>query len=298
MRQNRYMKKKIGIVSYFSTGAYDANTIDEDQVLSGVLTELGFENEILAWSDPQAQWNKFDALLIKSVWDYFDYYPEFLEWLDRIESLRIPVLNDIKTIRWNSNKRYLLEMGEKGFPVIYGAILEKGSQPEFSKIQMQMKSGWAVAKPLVSGGAKNTFKISAENWVEYSKNLEELLKEEDFIVQPFVKEVAEIGEYSLIFFNGSFSHAVLKTPKREDFRVQHYFGGTIQVIQPSSKMLQTAKSFVQEFAPNSLYARVDGVEMEGEFYLMELELIEPYLFLGLADQAIPNYKAAIRERLN
>ncbi|NVK51107.1 MAG: glutathione synthetase [Cyclobacteriaceae bacterium] len=291
------MKKKIGIVSYFSTGAYDANTIDEDQVLSGVLTELGFENEIVAWSDPHAQWNKFDALLFKSVWDYFDYYPEFLEWLDRIESLRIPVLNDIKTIRWNSNKRYLLEMGEKGFPVISGTILEKGSQPEFSKIQMQMKSGWAVAKPLVSGGAKNTFKISAQNWVEYSKNLEELLKEEDFIVQPFVKEVAEIGEFSLIFFNGSFSHAVLKTPKREDFRVQHYFGGTIQVIQPSSKMLQTAKSFVQEFAPNSLYARVDGVEIGGEFYLMELELIEPYLFLGVADQAIPNYKSAIKERL-
>ncbi|MCS5489680.1 ATP-grasp domain-containing protein [Algoriphagus limi] len=292
------MKKKIGIVSYISTGAYDANTIDEDQILSGILKDLGFENEILPWSDPKVQWEEFDALLIKSVWDYFDYYPEFLDWLDRIESLKIPVLNDIKTIRWNSNKRYLIEMAEKGFPVISGFVLEKGSKPDFSQIKKEMKSGWTVVKPLVSGGAKNTFKISEENWKEYAGKLEELLKEEAFIVQPFVKEVAEIGEYSLIFFNGKFSHAVLKTPKKEDFRVQHYFGGTIQVIQPSNKILQIAQRFVEQFASNSLYARVDGVEIAGEFYLMELELIEPYLFLGLTGEAIPNYRAAINQRLS
>ncbi|TFV97888.1 glutathione synthetase [Algoriphagus kandeliae] len=292
------MKKKIGIVSYISTGAYDANTIDEDQILSGILKDLGFENEILPWSDPKIQWSDYDELLVKSVWDYFDYYPEFLEWLDRIDSLKIPVLNDLKTIRWNSNKRYLIEMAEKGFPVISGLVLEKGTKPDFSQIQKQMKSGLAVIKPLVSGGAKNTFKVSVENWPEYASKLEELLKEEAFLVQPFVKEVAEVGEYSLIFFNGNFSHAVLKTPKKEDFRVQHYFGGTIQVIQPSAKMLQIAQSFVDQFAPESLYARVDGVEINGEFYLMELELIEPYLFLGLTDQAIPNYKAAIEQRLS
>ncbi|NVJ86025.1 MAG: glutathione synthetase [Algoriphagus sp.] len=291
------MKKKIGIVSYFSTGAYDANTIDEDQILSEIVTELGFENEILPWSDPSVHWEQFDALLIKSVWDYFDFYPQFLNWLEQVESLGIPVLNDIKTVRWNSNKRYLLEMAEKGFPVISGVLLVKGTHPEFSQIQNQLKSGWAVIKPLVSGGAKNTFKISEENWSQHVEKLEKLLKEESFLVQPFVKEVAEVGEYSLIFFNGSFSHAVLKTPKKKDFRVQHYFGGTIQVIQPTSEMLQTAQGFVDQFAPNSLYARVDGVEIEGEFYLMELELIEPYLFLGLTEESIPNYKSAIKKRL-
>jgi hypothetical protein len=89
----------------------------------------------------------------------------------------------------------------------------------------------------------------------------------------------------------------LKTPAKADFRVQHYFGGTIQTIDPSTEMLKSCRDLVDEFASGSLYGRVDGVEIGGVFHLMELELIEPYLFLGLADQAIPNYKEALSARL-
>jgi hypothetical protein len=106
-----------------------------------------------------------------------------------------------------------------------------------------------------------------------------------------------VGEYSLIFFNGVFSHAVLKSPAVDDFRVQHYYGGTIQEITPDSKMLGSAQALVASFAKDSLYARVDGVLIDGVFHLMELELIEPYLFLGLSEKAIPNYKAALQKRL-
>ena len=100
-----------------------------------------------------------------------------------------------------------------------------------------------------------------------------------------------------IFFNEKFSHSVLKTPAAADFRVQHYYGGTIQTLIPSDAMLSSAQALVDRFAKNTLYARVDGVEIDGVFHLMELELIEPYLFLGLSDQAIPNYKAALKKRL-
>ena len=291
------MSQHIAIVSYFSTGAYDTNTIDEDKLLSSILKELEISHEIVAWSDPEADWNKFTTLLIKSTWDYFDFYPEFLNWIQKIKKMGIPVLNNLDTILWNSAKNYLLEIEEKGFPVISGLILKKGEEIDPNKISQKIKSDTWVVKPLVSGGAKNTLKIKASEWENYANQVRELVLEEDFLVQPFIQEVQSVGEYSLIFFNQKFSHAVLKTPAKADFRVQHYFGGTIQTIDPSPEMLKSCQALINEFALTSLYARVDGVEIDGVFHLMELELIEPYLFLGLADQAIPNYKAALKARL-
>lgn len=291
------MSQHIAIVSYFSTGAYDANTIDEDQLLSSILTQEGISHEIVAWSDPQVVWSRFTTLLIKSTWDYFDYYPAFLNWIAEIQQLQIPVLNSLETILWNSSKRYLLEIEQKGYPVIAGMILEKGKPVNMAQIQEKIKSEIWVVKPLVSGGAKNTLKIPVSEWEKFVPQVQALVEEEDFLVQPFVPEVAEVGEYSLIFFNQVLSHAVLKTPAKEDFRVQHYFGGTIQTIQPSSALLSSCQALVDEFGAGTLYARVDGVVIAGEFHLMELELIEPYLFLGLADQAIPNYRAALKQRL-
>ena len=291
------MSLHVAIVSYFSTGAYDANTIDEDKLLSEILTELGISHEIQAWSDPEVDWSKFSHLLIKSTWDYFDYYPQFLEWISKVRKLGIPVLNYLDTIEWNSSKKYLLEIESKGFPTIAGFILEKGSKPSFKEIQSKVNSEIWVVKPLVSGGAKNTLKIPVKDWDSFAEKVENLVQEEDFLVQPFIPEVAEVGEYSLIFFNGNFSHAVLKTPAKSDFRVQHYFGGTIQEIIPKDSMLQSAQKLIQEFAPDSLYGRVDGVDIHGQFHLMELELIEPYLFLGLSERAIPNYRKALKQRL-
>jgi glutathione synthase/RimK-type ligase-like ATP-grasp enzyme len=291
------MPVHVAIVSYFSIGAYDTETVDEDKILSDVLTELGISHEIVVWSDPDVEWEKFSTLLIKSVWDYFDYYPEFLDWIERMKTLNIPVWNSLDTVLWNSSKEYLLEIEKKGFPVISGLILEAESKPNLELIKEKIKSDTIVVKPLVSGGAKNTLKIQLTEWDNYSQKLEDLLQEEDFLVQPYVSEVAEVGEYSLIFFNGKFSHAVLKTPAKSDFRVQHYFGGTIQVIDPKPEMLESCQKLMDNFAPNTLYGRVDGVEIDGVFHLMELELIEPYLFLALTEAAIPNYKTALKERL-
>ncbi|WP_035467502.1 ATP-grasp domain-containing protein [Algoriphagus mannitolivorans] len=291
------MTQHVAIVSYVSTGAYDANTIDEDKLLSGLLTEMGISHEIQPWSDPKVDWSRFSHLLIKSTWDYFDYYPQFLEWIATVKKLGVPVLNELDTIQWNSSKKYLLEIESKGFPTIAGFILEKGSKPNLQEILAKVDSEVLVVKPLVSGGAKNTLKIPLKEWSSFEEKVSKLVQEEDFLVQPFVPEVAEVGEYSLIFFNGQFSHAVLKTPAKADFRVQHYFGGTIQEIFPKPEMLDSAQKLIEEFAPNSLYGRVDGVDIDGVFHLMELELIEPYLFLGLSEKAIPNYKNALRKRL-
>jgi glutathione synthase/RimK-type ligase-like ATP-grasp enzyme len=291
------MPLHVAIATYVSTGAYDANTVDEDALLSNLLEELGISHELLAWSDPDVDWSHFTHVLIKSTWDYFDYYPEFLVWLNQLEALGTSVLNPVATLRWNSSKNYLLELKAKGYPCVAGQILPKGTATTLEALHEALGFETLVVKPLVSGGAKNTLKITRGAGKELEDKIASLLQEEDFLVQPYIPEIVAVGEYSLIFFNGVFSHAVLKSPAVDDFRVQHYYGGTIQEITPDSKMLGSAQALVASFAKDSLYARVDGVLIDGVFHLMELELIEPYLFLGLSEKAIPNYKAALQKRL-
>ncbi|REG94632.1 ATP-grasp domain-containing protein [Algoriphagus antarcticus] len=291
------MNQHIAVVSYFSTGAYDTNTTDENLILSTILEELSISHQIVAWSDPAVDWSSFSCLLIKSTWDYFDYYEEFKVWIGEMRKLGIPVLNSLDTLEWNSSKRYLLEIEAKGFPVISGHILKKGLKVSSSDIFAKISSDVLVIKPLVSGGAKNTLKIDKKEWGNYESQVQALVDDEAYLVQPFVKEVQDVGEYSLIFFNGKFSHAVLKTPANHDFRVQHYFGGTIKHIQPSMKMLDSCQNLMDKFGADTLYARVDGVACDGQFYLMELEMIEPYLFLDISSGALSNYKKAIATRM-
>lgn len=291
------MQKRIGIVSYFSTGAYDANTVDENQFLAEILKELTMTPQVVAWSDPTVDWSEFDALIIKSTWDYFDFYSQFLEWIGRLEQIGVPVFNDVNCLRWNSSKSYLLEMQQKGYPVIPGKLLPKGQKLDLERIKDEVSSNQVVFKPLVSGGAKHTIRYSFGKDEDPTGYLESLLESESFLVQPFIEEVALVGEYSLIFFNGRFSHAVLKTPALSDFRVQHYFGGSITSARIDSGMMQIAQRFVRDFASESLYARVDGVMLQGKFHLMELELIEPYLFLTSDPAALANYRDALALRL-
>ena len=295
--QKKTMSQYVAIASYVSVGAYDANTVDEDALLSNLLTEMGIAHRIVAWSDPEVDWSEFTQVLIKSTWDYFDYYPEFLVWLDRLEAQGIPVLNEVATLRWNSSKNYLFEIESNGFPCVAGKLLPKGSLTTLDQLFEGVTAEQLVVKPLVSGGAKNTLKISRTDEPAVLEKVLQWVQEEDFLVQPYIKEIVAVGEYSLIFFNAAFSHAVLKTPAPADFRVQHYYGGTIQEITPDASLMAAAQALVDRYAKNTLYARVDGVLIDGVFHLMELELIEPYLFLGLSDKAIPNYKAALKQRL-
>ncbi|MEY2704760.1 MAG: hypothetical protein RL407_822 [Bacteroidota bacterium] len=287
----------VAIASYISTGAYDANALDEDALAKAILTQLGISHEIVAWSAPEVDWSRFSHVLIKSTWDYFDHYPAFLAWIAHLEKLGIPTLNEKEILRWNSSKSYLMEIESSGFPCIAGKLLPKGSMLDLPRFRQDLGSDNLVFKPLVSGGANKTCKLKKEGDSTLERQVASWLQEEDFLVQAFIQEIEHVGEYSLIFFNEVFSHAVLKSPAASDFRVQHYYGGSIRAMEPREAMLSAAQALVDRFAKNTLYARVDGVEINGVFHLMELELIEPYLFLGLADQAIPNYQAALKKRL-
>ncbi|MGY6743470.1 MAG: ATP-grasp domain-containing protein [Cecembia sp.] len=288
---------KIAIITYDNMGEYASNEVNEDIILENLLRELGLDFSVEIWSDPKVNWCDYSLLLIKSPWDYFDRYEEFKNWCHTIKEYGIPTLNAMDTILWNSDKWYLQDIEKKGFPIVPTQFLKKQAPLQLERYFQQFNTDTLVIKPTVSGGAKNTIKIQKSHWQEHEATVQAWLEEEDFMVQPFVEEVAKTGECSYIFFNNKFSHAILKSPKQGEFRVQHFFGGQIHPITPSEKELDYMQQIVDAFAADCLYARVDGVWTDGVFYLMELELIEPYLFLFVSAEAQQNYKKAIEKQV-
>lgn len=288
---------KIAYVSYHIQEVYTPITEDEESTLLNFLLEKGLAIERVIWNDPLVDWGKYNLAILKSPWDYTDHLTDFKQWLNHLESLGIKLLNPFDKVRWNMDKHYLQEIADAGLPVIKSLYLEKGSVLDLSSLLASFNVDQLIIKPCVSAGAKHTYVLREENFAKHQEQINDLLKENAFIVQPFMKEVFE-GEWSFLFFNGNFSHCLLKVPKDGEFRVQHYYGGSVSVQETADKYIQEAKAYVDQFAKGCLYARVDGLLVNEELNLMELELIEPYLFLNSHPGSLENYYQALMVQLN
>ncbi|RZL20376.1 MAG: hypothetical protein EOO89_00455 [Pedobacter sp.] len=284
----------IALVTYEDKGAYHAiNVSNEDDLLLTFLHSKGLNIVKEIWNDPNVVWENYDTAIIKSPWDYFDHIEEFYRWLENMDRLNIRLLNPSSVLKWNADKHYLADIGEAGLRVTPTIFLAKDDAFALSDFFATFKTDKLIIKPVVSGGAKNTFKVTSENAEEISLKLKQLLNQEDFIVQPFLKEIEDAGELSFLFFGGKFSHAVLKKAAKGDFRVQSTFGGSVQMQEPSVEFIAKAKSYIDLYARQCLYARVDVVVIDSDLMLMELELIEPYLFLDTNKNALDNYYTAL-----
>jgi glutathione synthase/RimK-type ligase-like ATP-grasp enzyme len=284
--------QQIALVTCHSLGDYTHNADSEDERLYRFLAEKGHQISFQVWDDEQVDWTAFDTIIIKSPWDYFDKISAFYRWLDRLEALGCRVLNPVKTLRWNADKVYFKELQAQGVKIVPTVWLEQGSTFDAAAVFDAIGQDKIIVKPRVSGAAKNTVAISRTDMNSYTDRINALLQEEPFLAQPFLEQIKTQGEWSFIFFNGQYSHTVLKTAKSGDFRVQHFFGGSIHTPEPPATLLNTATRIVEQFAADCLYARVDGVELDGELVLMELELIEPFLFLSTSEDALERYYQA------
>lgn len=286
----------IALVTYLDQGKYDSDTVEsEDDKLLDFLQAKGLNIQKVIWNDPNTNWENYQLAILKSPWDYFDLIEQFHQWLSLLEDKKVKLLNPIDVVRWNTHKHYLKEIQQAGLKITPSIFLERDEKIDFNIFFEKFQTKKLIVKPCVSGGAKNTFKVTATNAKEIEEKLTDLIKTEDFIIQPFLPEILERGEWSFIFFNGVYSHALIKQAKRGDFRVQPAHGGSVHPQNPDQKLIETAARYVRQFAENCLYARVDGVFVNGDFLLMELELIEPFLFLNTDQQNYERYYKALTE---
>ena len=288
----------IALVTYQDKGVYHNISVEnEDDLLLKFLSSKGLKVEKAIWNDPDVNWEDFDLVIVKSPWDYFNLIADFYTWLDKLKKTKIKLLNPIDIIKWNADKHYLNDIANAGLKVTPSTFTCKGEKIDLKPFFDQFKTTAIIVKPAVSGGSKNTFKVTKANVATINEQLNSLLEEEDFIIQPFLNDIEENGEWSFIFFGGKFSHALLKKAKTGDFRVQATFGGTVHPQNPPQELLKKAQEYVDQFAKNCLYARVDGAVVAHQFMLMELELIEPFLFLDTHPESLENYYQALKRVL-
>jgi glutathione synthase/RimK-type ligase-like ATP-grasp enzyme len=267
---------------------YDARPepTEDDALLVHALEARGARVVARPWSDSDAPWSRYDAVVVRSCWDYFRRPVEFHAWIDRVEREGVALFNDAATIRWNADKHYLRDLEARGVPIVPTHWVPRGSARSHAAIRRDTGWGELVVKPTVSGGAHRTWRITpGADESQDDLRLAELAADGDVMVQPMLAEIERDGEWSLLFFDGAFSHAIVKRPRAGDFRVQLEHGGSADPASPSSGLLEAARRALAAAPPAAmppLYARVDGCVVDGEFLLMELELIEPALSLGTA----------------
>jgi len=273
----------------FATDGERGAFTPDDALGAAALERRGVQVRSVVWS--RALEPEIDVVLLRSTWDYHLRLPEFLRWIEGLEARGIPLWNHPDTVRRNVDKRYLEGLAGRGVPVVPIRQLQRGSQVTLRTVLEQ--SGWtdAVVKPAVSGGGWRTWRTQGERGDEIQ--FAEQLAMADCLVQPFVPEIQDPGEWSLIFFDGVFSHAVVKRPASGDFRVQEEFGGTKDPGDAPADLVAQAARVLALAEERTLYARVDGVVRAGEFQLLELELVEPSLFLDVVPAAAERFADAV-----
>jgi len=281
----------------FATAHKEANLTSDDYLAVNVLAQRGVVVHPAVWNDPQVDWQIFDAVVVRSCWDYHLQPQAFRQWIDDVTRMDVPLWNQPQTLRWNMDKTYLRDLAQRGIVVPSTVWIEPGSSVNLVTLLQEQRWERAVIKPTISATAHHTFITTPEHATTDNAQAAHVLQQSGLIVQEFVPEVVAGGEWSLMFFAKRYSHAVLKRPRDGDFRVQSDFGGTTEAAQPAPHLREQAQRIVNSVAEPLLYARVDGIDRDGMFVLMELELIEPFLFLSTAPRAAAHLASAMLKHL-
>ncbi len=268
-----------------------------DYFLHAPLNQFGWHYHTLSWRSKDYDWNYFDAVIIRSTWDYQDHQSEFLEVLNSIDQSSAILLNSLNTVKWNINKFYLYELAQNQMTIVPTLWPDCFSEAELITAFNFFKTERLIIKPRISANADNTFILTKIDVESNKYDLQKIFQKRQFMLQPFIQNVITEGEYSLFYFGGEFSHAILKKPKQGDFRVQEEYGGRLQKITPEKKLLQTGAQLNEYFGNSLLYARFDLVRDKNNIYIMEVELIEPSLYFNLDSLAANRFVAALERTM-
>lgn len=287
--------KKVAFVTYEASPAI---TSSDAQVIP-LLAPHDIEIEAAVWSDPAVNWASYDAIILRSTWDYHERYKEFLAWIDRLERAGLPLWNSPAVVRRNSDKIYLQELAAKGFTTVPTVFPSAITIDEILPLILQHHWEKGIVKARIGASGGQVWKFPTV----YRESLQAAIEGAGIMVQRFIGEVTEKGEWSFLFFRGKghiqYSHAVLKRAANGGFMTNSEHQGYIDTLAapPSLSLVAQAMRVVEAVEGDWLYARVDGIELDGVLVLMELELIEPSLFLMESNPGATYFAQAIRSVL-
>ena len=255
---------------------------------AAALAAGGAQVEAIAWTRI-GDVSGYDLVLPLVAWGYHAEYSRWLDLLDRAEAQRWPMINPPELLRWNGDKAYLTELADLGVSTVPTLAVEACCDADLEEARREFGTDWLVIKPPVSASAMGTHRLGPND------DLPADSVRRPMIVQPLVEEIARTGEFSLMLFGGEYSHAVVKRPKSGDFRVQEYHGGVTSACKsPPQGAVELAQQALAAAPAKATYARVDIVpDDEGTLRIMELELIEPSLFLDHSPNAPAAFSRAI-----
>jgi glutathione synthase/RimK-type ligase-like ATP-grasp enzyme len=277
----------------FATYQQSPQLSDDDRLVADVLRKRGVDVHPVAWDAPDVDWPSFDLVAIRSTWDYHLKPGLYEQWLRSFLPTADRLWNPPTVVLGNLNKRYLGELAKSGVNVVPTAHV--AGREELRLRTVIERSGWdeVVIKPAISASGRGAWRSSLAAAGRDQARFAHEGQARDMLVQPYFPEIASSGEWSLVFFDGTYSHAVVKKPADGDFRVQRHFGGRPEAATPAARLVDQASAILDKIGARLLYARVDGIERDGDFVLMELEVNEPYLFLSLSDDAPTRFADAI-----
>lgn len=267
-----------------------------DRPLVAALEARGVTVAQPRWDDPDVAWDAFDAAVVRTTWDYLERRDAFVAWAAATQE-RTRLWNPAEVLRWNTHKSYLLELEERGAPVVPTAWLGQGDQIDLD--DLLRARGWheAIVKPAVGAAAIGLARVRVGDPAGQA-HLDAVLAVGDVMVQPYVPTIATRGELSVVVVDGEVSHAVRKRPAGGDFRVQEEFGGQTVLEEPDPDTAALARWIVEATGHDLLVARVDLLEDEvGQPQLVELEATEPDLFLRTVPEAADRVADALLARL-
>jgi glutathione synthase/RimK-type ligase-like ATP-grasp enzyme len=282
---------------------YLGNILRDDAILAEALAREGFASARVDWAEPSVDWSRFRGALFRTTWDYVTRIDPFRAWLGRVAGAT-SLLNAPELVDWNLDKHYLADLAQSGVPTVPCRFLPRGSKERLVEVMEEVGWGEAVVKPCISATAYLTYRVNPDSAPAVEAELIPYRHGRDFILQPFLRDVMRGGEVALIVVEGVVTHAVRKVPAPGDFRVQDDHGGTVHPHDPAPDEVQVALAAVAACGHSCasrepLYARVDLVRDEaGVPRVMELELIEPELWIRMNPAVADRLARGLRRRLD
>jgi len=273
----------------------------DEPLLLDALRDRGVDARVAAWDDPAVDWGACDACVVRSTWNYHARRDDFVAWAERV-SRATRLFNPSPVVAWSTDKKYLVDLERAGIAVAPTAWIDRGDRTTLRETMKARDWHDVVVKPRVSAASFGTVRVRRDEIDAGERHLATLLRERDAMVQPYVRSVEGHGERSLVWIDGALTHAVRKSPR---------FSGGVEHVSRAVPIEDDERAFAERIlssvlsgrassqidAGALLYGRVDLARDDaGSPLVMELELVEPSLFLSSSPEALARFASAIARR--